>query len=240
MVKRREAIAAFSSICEEDSIWIEQYLSEIERLKMPFYIHFDRCSPKTKRTLSAHSLCRGTTNQDDPRTEFDETHKQQVMDLLQNHRNYDWALAWDVDETFARNAPEKIPEAIRVRADCINVKWVNVWNSPDRIRIDGPFGSGHRCKLYDLRDGRRWRFTNRVVNGAKLFRGKDEVAGTESRVHELVWLHWGMMTRELREAHKDRWDRIYGKAVGRNPYGFWNYALNEDEFPPVTEANPYL
>lgn len=39
--------------------------------------------------------------------------------------------------------------------------------------------------------------------------------------------------------HKARWDRIYTKAVGANPYKFWDYVL-DPEITQVVVENPYL
>lgn len=230
---------AFTAICEEDSFWVDQYLAEVERLNVPFAVHLDRCGDSTIKALTSHPFCVGSTRADVSGREFNETHKQGVMDVVQCSRSFDWALAWDIDETFAPNASEEMERATSLMVDCINVKWVNLWGDHSHIRVDGPFSGGHRCKLYNLHSG-RWAFTNKVVNGPKLFRRGSEVRGREVRHHDLVCLHWGMMTRDLREQHKERWDRIYEKAVGKNPYGFWDYALNETDYPPEIIPNPYV
>lgn len=41
-------ICAFTSICQEDERWVDQYLAEVDRLKMDFCVHFDRCSSSLK------------------------------------------------------------------------------------------------------------------------------------------------------------------------------------------------
>jgi hypothetical protein len=45
------------------------------------------------------------------------------------------------------------------------------------------------------------------------------------------------MTREMREMQKVRWDKIYSEATGdKNPYGFWDYLLDEEKYLPLTET----
>lgn len=224
---------AFTSVCEEDAVWIPQYLEEVDRLGIDFAVHFDRCSGPTKASMESHPRCVGSTKQDDPSIEFDETHKQKVFDLVAGER-YKWAMAWDVDETYARNAPGILRELVASDYQLIDIKWVNLWGDPKHIRVDGAFAAGHRVKFYNLSTG-QFLFNHPTVNGGKLVGGHCET----TRRHDFVCLHWGMMTEEIRVQHKERWDRIYTKAVGANPYGFWNYALSPD-YPPTVVENPYL
>lgn len=214
-------IGVYSSICEEDAVWIDQYLAEIERLDLEFAINLDRCSQETKVRLIAHPRCIGFTIQDDPAIEFTERHKQGVMDILQKD-GFDWALAWDVDETWERDFDEKVKVLETIDADYIDLPWKNLWGDVGTIRTDGTFAGGHRVKFYRLTKPWNWHFEHPITNGAK-HRSLDEPV--EGKI-DLVCLHHGMMTQELREFHKARWDRIYTAAVGNNPYGFWNYALD--------------
>lgn len=234
-------IAAYTSVCEEDTEWIDGYLKEAERLIIPFAIHLDRVSGATKRRLIEHHLCIGYTEQTNPLIEFNELHKQGVFDIVWR-AGFTWAMGWDVDEVYAPNTFELLPRLLESKADYVDIKWVNFWGDEDHIRVDGPFSEGHRQKFYRLDGGMVWRFYDPTVNGPKgvwcdsRLRARKPV---EFRFHELVCLHKGLMTRRLRELHKARWDRIYRKAIGRNPYKIWNHALDEDKYPPVVIPNPY-
>lgn len=228
------SIAAYTSICEEDAYWLEQYLAEAERLALPFAMNLDRCSLQTKRRVQNHILCIGTVEQNNPKIEFDETHKQRVFDLVVTG-GFSWAMAWDVDETYERDAKRKLEEIVDLDADYIDIRWLNLWEDRYHIRVDPPFNAGHRIKFYKL-GTYPWKFTGKVTNGAKHMRGREPRLAK----YNLVCLHWGLMTKELRILHKDRWDRIYGKAVGKNPYGFWNMALDEENYPAVVAPNEYL
>jgi hypothetical protein len=223
---------AFTSVCEEDACWIDQYLLEAERLATPFCIHLDRCSPAIKRKLVKHRLCAGATEQADSRVEFNEQHKQAVFDMVVK-LGFQWAMAWDIDETYERLAPEKIERALQLDVDYVDIRWLNLWNDTKHVRTDGPFSDGHRVKFYNLRVG-PWTFAHKIVNGAKIV-GKDTRMGKS----DLVCLHHGMLTLELRQLHKERWDRIYSTALNgdRNPYGFWKYAL---EVPARVSEHDYI
>lgn len=239
-------ICAFTSVCQEDlSTWTDKYLEEAERLRIPFAIHFDRCNHLDiyRSTLVSHPLCIGYSSQNNESLEFDETHKQWVFDLVVLAKRYSWAMAWDIDETYERKAIAKLAEIEKLEADYVDVKWVNLWNDPRHIRVDGPFSQGHRVKFYNLMSvpqGFKWKFTGKITNGAKLVNSRGTPVSTVGGKHDLVCLHWGMMTQKLREQHKTRWDRIYTKAVGANPYGFWCYALDEENYPPVIDTHKYL
>lgn len=228
------SICVYTSICEEDATWIGQFLQEMERLQLPHVIHFDRCSPQTKQIFAGSPLFVGHTSQDDPLIEFNERHKQAPFNEVVR-LGFDWAFAMDVDETFEREAGPKLTAIQGLDCDYVDTPWVNLWGSLEFIRTDGPFSGGHRVKAYNLKSGLRWEFYCSTVNGA---RGLGAFEPREMK-SDLVCLHWGMMTKELREMHRRRWDRIYTKASGRNPYGFWNYACDES-IEVRTAKNEYL
>ncbi len=233
-------VCAFTAVCSEDLVWVNQYLEEAERLKMPFVLLSDRCTKRETRRLRWHPLCHGCMARPVGSPEFDESCKQPLMDLLAAVQA-EWAMAWDIDETYATDAPHILPSLLTMDTEIIDVKWVNLWDSPEYIRIDGPFQGGHRSKFLNLRSG-VWRFTHKIINGPKLFdavkRDTLKAARLEKR-HDFVCLHFGMMTLELRLLHKQRWDRIYTVAVGEQPYGFWNYSL-DPAYPPLLKKHDYI
>ncbi len=221
-------VAAFTSVCEEDITHVPIYLAEAERLQMPFVMLFDRCSDATKRVMSSHPLCMHTFSQD-KQVEFRETIKQPMIDWIRAH-NYQWAMAWDIDETHGKKAPDQLDYVLKLYADIITVPWKNLWMDREHLRTDGSFGGGHRERFFNVARG-RFKFKSDTQNSPYAMT-KDPVLVRDDR---FVILHWGMMTPELCLMHKKRWDRIYGKAGG-NPYGFWNYAV---EHPPTVTLNPY-
>lgn len=228
-------IGVYSSTCDEDACWAPQYLAEVERLNLAFAMNFDRCSAETKRVFKSHPQCVGFTEHDRPEVEFDERHKQGAFDLLVE-QGFDWSLAWDVDETFERDAPEILQDLGGLEADYVDCPWVNLWGDSEHVRVDGPFAKGHRVKFHRLDTGLKWLWTTKITNGPKCTNKPDAVCGKL----DLVCLHWGLMTRELRLLHKARWDRIYTTAVGQNPYGFWSLSCDEETYPPTVVKHGYF
>ncbi len=248
MAQMTNTIGVYTCVCEEDAGWVPQYLEEIERLDLDFVVYLDRCSAKTKLLFAEHPHCLDLVFQNDPDLEFNEQHKQKAFDRLVK-AGYDWAMAWDIDETYEKDAPRKLKHIAGLDTDYVDVRWLNLWNDVHHIRIDGPFQSGHRVKFYNLKTF-KWLFDHPTTNGAKACSADGKplrynphkptaLASPRLVKYDLVTLHHGMMTRELRELHKTRWDRIYTHAVGANPYGFWNYALDEDNYPPTIERHTY-
>lgn len=225
------AIGAYTSVCEEDACWIGQYLAEAERLQLPFAVHLDRCSRETKKRFRKHPLCFAATEQDNPKLEFDETQKQAVFDKVEA-AGFQWAMAWDIDETYEREAGRKLAEIAALDADHVDIRWLNLWGDAQHIRVDPPLNTGHRVKFYRF-GNLQWRFTHKITNGPKPVEREPVLAK-----YDFVCLHWGLITRELRLLHKARWDRIYGAAVGKNPYSFWSHCL-DDNYPAVVAANEY-
>lgn len=229
-------IGFFTSVCEEDKHWIPQYLKELERLEIAFAIHFDRCSDELKKLMREHPLCVASTEQNKLDHVFSEKDKQGVLNGLVD-LDYDWAINVDIDETWEKDAPTKIQALEGMTADVVDYKWVCLWNKPDQIRTDGPLSSGHRTRIYNLRSEMRWIFYSDVINGAAAFdrHGQTRLRNeTRQGKIDLVCIHWGMMTQEDRLFHKERWDRIYGHYSDRgNPYGFWDWALDEAIEPRI-------
>lgn len=221
-------LCAFTSVCEEDAEHVPRYLAEMERLQLSFGIHFDRCSPEFKQHFRGHPLLAAETDQDDPAIEFNEQHKQRIFDKVYRLKP-DWTVAVDIDETWERGAAPKIAEILDSAWDCVDIRWVNLWNDPKQIRIDRHYETGHRVKFLALR-GRCWVFDHPITNGAKLRQNGKLVPRHRTRIGrrlDLVCIHWGMLTRKMRLLHLERWNRIYTTAVGDNPYGFWKDACDE-------------
>jgi hypothetical protein len=237
------SLCAFTPFVEEDSHWLNQYLAEVARLDIPFAVHFDRCTAETKRRVQSHPNFVGSTEQDDPTKEYDEQHKQGVLDLVRG-LHYDWELHWDIDETWERDTPGKLEALAGINADYVRVHWVNCWGDARHVRVDGVFASSWRVKLYNLQARRAWRFDHPITYGCKLIDNQGKVmsgVGTADRL-DIACLHHGLTTRELREFHKARWDRIYSTALrgDPNPLGFWNLCLDEVNHPPEVIPNPYI
>lgn len=225
-------ICVFSAVCEADAKWLPQYLKEIERLQLPFVMYLDRCSEETKKLVKEHPNCVETYEQNDPSIEFQENHKQRIFDKIPPV--FLWAMAWDVDEVWEKDALNKLIDL--PEADYLDAIWVNLWEDEKHLRINDGFGPRPRTKFLSLK--REWKWTDPVTNGPNMFID-NRITEAKGEKIDLVCVHHGLMTEELRLEHKERWDRIYTKAIGRQPYKLWECALDKTITPQVID-NPYL
>ena len=224
-------IAAFTSICQEDKCWLDQYLKEVERLGVHFAMHFDHCTTTVRKEVAKHKQCIGVTHRNDG-VMFTEKHKQQVFDVVVAN-GFKWAMSWDIDETYDYYAPDKLQSIQSNDHTIITVDWRNLWGDKDHVRVDEAFETRIRHRFINITKG-AWKFLRPSINGPFLVKDNEstQVKNIPHHKSDIVCLHWGMMTRELRVQHKQRWDRIYTNAIGRQPYKFWDYALDEQTYPP--------
>jgi hypothetical protein len=224
-------LIVFVSVSGEDAHHVDRWLAEMTRLETMFVVHFDRCSERMKQRFMWSRNLFGFTEQNDPAIEFTEQHKQGAMDLAQGSGRR-WALALDIDETLEKLAVEKLAAMIALdrgidggtHVDVYDCRWLNLWGDKWHIRADAHWLHGHRACLYNIGGGRKWRFDHPITNGAKLVDRPD--TGIVAKL-DLVVLHWGAILPEWRAVRKSRWDRIYGAAVGENPYGHWRAEADE-------------
>lgn len=224
-------ICAFTSVCGEDERWLEQYLDEIDRLRMPFAMLLDRCPREMYTRVRGCQWCIGTVAQEGK--EFEESDKQKVLDLFQDRGTFDWALAWDIDETWHRDFKHRVEVLDQDKADIFSTPWVNLWNHPKYIRTDGHIGTRRREKFLSLR--KRWRWLDPITNGPYPFLPYGAAPPATIEQIDLPCIHWGFITPELRREHKARWDRIYTAAVGRNPYPIFTEIVDESQVPVLVE-----
>ncbi len=242
-----EYIGVYTSVCEADARWVDQYLAEITRLDLPFAMYFDRCSNGAIDKVLRHPNCVGSHNQPIPDIDYQESHKQPVLDMIQYANKYRWAMSWDIDETFERDAPAKLQAIAKMEAELLTVRWANLWGDKDHVRTDGIFSKNEKVNPCYTRDrfhrlgvGIRWYFIGPFVYAPYALKdGRKSMTITQAS--GLTCLHWGYMSRELREEHKRRWDHNYGTACGRtNPYGTWEWICDEVTNPPVVERHDFL
>lgn len=227
-------ICFFTSVCEADYGHVSRYLREVERLDMPFVVHFDRCHIPE---MADHHLCDGFTYQYDPAIEFEERHKQAPLNKVVSLA-YDWACMMDIDETWEFDILEKFKRLDQLGADYVDTRWLNLWGDWRHVRVDSNYALGHRVKLFNLKSGLKWEFDHPITNGPKTIGAREPVLAT---CLDMVCLHWGMMTQEDRLHHKARWDRIYSTALrgDQNPYGFWKNACDET-IKPILVKHGYF
>jgi len=238
----------YTSVCEEDLEYIPRYLQEMERLEVCFAMHFDKCESSTKELVESHPNCYDTTSNDDLNLLFSERHKQGVLDIAQDS-GAQYITNLDIDETFEQDIHEKLDSYV-FQSDQIAVRcfYKQLWGDPYHIRNDR-FGHTCRDKFLRVLKDCYWHMKFDFVNGPDLINKKDRRKVKWPRFDPvypdgIVVLHWGAMLQEVREEHKERWDKIYGSytKTGKSPYGYHNMMVDSDCHPKPEEiiSNPYL
>src|SRR5579872_6884059 len=217
-----EPIVACTPVCEYDAQWVDRYLAEVKRLCTPFAVFFDRCSSELKRRMQSHPLYIGCVEQDDQKVEYGEHFRSSLLPLVHGAR---LALVWDIDETWCAGARELMERMLEQPYDSYRVHWLNFWGDFDHVRMDNP-SNPFRVKALRLDTGVSWWWHHPHVATP---RGADARIGDAT---DVKCYNAGLMTPKLRQEHKARWDRVYGAHVGTNPYGYWDYILDEAKHPP--------
>lgn len=228
-------IGVMFSVCDGplgDEKHFDRFLAELTRLGFPFAVNFDHCTEQTRRLFQRRALYLGGYEDNDPESHFDESFRQKALDVLLD-KQFDWALSMDVDETLERDAVQKIHEATELGADIVDFPVLDLWGDERHFRRDGPFGSSHREKLFNLREPIA--YYHPTVHAPRVKPKGREVVVVKYPCHVL---HWGIMCREDAVFHTERWNRIYTRRVGNNPYasGFYSYIMDESIVPELHEV----
>ena len=226
-------------VCDGDERHFDRFLAELTRLGFPFAVHFDHCSAETKRRFKEHPLFLEGHEDDDPNSFFGEDSRQSALDILVKH-GFAWMLSFDVDETLEKNAPEKIRKLLDADAggyDVIEFPLLDLWGDARHYRVDGPFQQSHREKMFRLGIG-RWRYTHATIHAPMCtpLHKEHEVRVIQP---DIFVMHWGIMNMEDVRFHTERWNRVYEKKIGKNPYGFYPYMNDPVGNPPdIREFDP--
>lgn len=209
-------------VCDGDERHFARFYAELTRLGFPFVAHFDHCCSNTKFKFQAHPLCTGWSTDDDPKSFFDESFRQQALDVLVATRRFTHMIHMDVDETLERDAPEMILEIARSGVDVAKFRCLDLWGDDLHYRVDGVFAGSRREKVFKLL-GNKLKYPHPTAHAPNVTpeggkRGDARVVETDVKI-----LHWGIMNLEDAQFHKDRWDAIYTRKVGSNPYGGYTY-----------------
>ncbi len=231
-----------------DKHHFSRVLAEYTRLGYPFAVNFDHCCKETKRLFKTHPNFVGCYENDDPKHVFDETHKQHALDVLVK-LGFDWGGYFDTDDILDRRAPQLIPEMLEWDCDLIWCPAIDLWGDAHHYRVDGPLGPSHepdqtehfgkqrRDCFWNLKTG-NWKYKHADVH-APYFEAKDGSGrAARRRRSKLHIIHHGRMDPKDAMRHEKMWDKIYTRALGRNPYrgGFYTYMA---ETEPVLEYFDY-
>jgi hypothetical protein len=206
-MKMARSICAFTPMSNEYIDWLDQYLAGLKRLDMPFVMHFDRCSDATISKVCQNPACLGHTRQDDFNRDFMEGDRQGIMDIVRT-LGFNWALMLDIDEVLERDAAPKLAALEASNADSAEMLYLDL--GPDVHHYSEDRGSGQsgwksRTKAFRVGDG-RFTFRNPQYIYPLWPEGRDGGVVFQS---DLVILHTGHLTPELRKWHRDRATRLF-------------------------------
>lgn len=212
-------IGAAICICEQDAHYLPALLPELERMNVDVAWLANNCSDETVKILNDFTRTVGVHRHEGI---FNNCLRNYPLDILKK-AGYDWCIQWDADEMWEKDAPQKLQTILRDQI-LIQVRMAHVWEK-DGNWLTTDWAS-ERDRIYNLKY--QWLYLQRVVAGATLIDA--ELITTP----EDIWMiHWGYSSKEKREHHKKRWDRIHGNSTGKNPYGMWDTITQEGYEPKL-------
>lgn len=148
-----------------------------------------------------------------------------LLDAAARH-GAEWVLSIDADERLEHDFRRRCERVIRrgrwLGYTAYGLRLRDLWDSPDRYRVDGIWGQKTVPRLYALRSDHR--LDRRALHGSKAPRQ----ARIEGRypIADLNIYHLGMLTPELRAARRARYERLDPTARWQPEVG---YAYLTDE-----------
>ncbi|OGD21392.1 MAG: hypothetical protein A2W03_06540 [Candidatus Aminicenantes bacterium RBG_16_63_16] len=160
------------------------------------------------------------------RPTWDEPGGQKRLVAAALRQGADWIISVDADERLERDfrsrAERVFRRGSRLGLSAFVVHFREIWDSPDRYRVDGIWGKKRAARLFRALADHE--FDERPLHGSKApLQGK--VLGVFPFA-DLVIYHLGMMSREDREARRDRYLRLDPDARWQPDIG---YAYLTDE-----------
>jgi glycosyltransferase involved in cell wall biosynthesis len=140
--------------------------------------------------------------------ELDEAENRRLLYAAAARHRPDWLVAIDADERverrFRRRAEREIARLTLAGATAASVEIRELWDRPDRMRVDGAWGEKRQARLFAWRPGieadpqrlhGHWAPLSGLVDGA--FPPAD-----------LLVYHLRMLRREDRAARRRRWESL--------------------------------
>lgn len=219
-------IGAAICICEEDSVYVDGLLSELERMRVDVAWLANNCKLETVDKLRAFPRTVSVTNFSGS---FHNCLRNYPFEALEN--GYDWIIQWDADEIWEPKAPRKLRNILK-NQQMIQVRMAHVWEQNGEKFITLDMGD-EKDRIYNTQY--KWRYLQRVVAGPTNF--DEDLRPSKAD----IWIiHDGYSTPEKRQFHKERWNRLHGQSVGRNPYGHWNRITDHDFRPTLIPYDEFV
>lgn len=213
-------IGMFVATCDADWQWVAQFKKEALRLGFPVAWYGDNLSEEHLKEIQDFELTVGVF---DGKDKFSEKSKGHAMRILKR-AGFDWGIQMDIDETFERDAKEKIEKGLNDEYHQMSCRMITVYEDNGLYRRTDPYflngGESRRARFYNFKYD--WNYVDVFTNGAYLCGGETARIG-ELEVHSV---HWGYKSLDLRKEHGEKWDRVYKEAGGRNPYDTYSYLVD--------------
>ncbi len=231
--RHRFQIVATIPICERDAqLFLPRLLQNLNDLGVGASWYCDNLFQESLREIRESDRTVGMFVENNHRIRYSENHRLYPSDIAKES-GAEWALRIDADETVMLRDWKVVPELISQGRKQWRGPWYNVWEdiSPHPIiRVDSPL-EPDRCSRIMLLplQGVRWTFRHPIASAYS------DVDVPEDRCDIRV-IHWGFSTKELRQDHRERWDRLYRP----NPYQLWNEVCDESKSPVLFPLDPSL
>lgn len=228
-------VGAYVMICEKDACFLDSFFNNARMMGVDVAWQLDHCSPETKKKIKDFE--RTVYVKEEDSLPYLECFRRNPFNALKE-QGYDWAFHWDMDERWDISAKDKFYKDIEEaeKNNCMSIRFpmYHAWDG--RLRIDtifkpDTFGTQtmrermYRCSVGD------WKWCDNITVPPYFFLN-NEMAKYETQIGTAPIIHYGNEKKEDREYHKKCWDENYKRAVGRQPYGFWDY-INDDKIEVV-------
>ena len=132
----------------------------------------------------------------------------------------EWLLSIDADERLERDFRRRCERVIRrgrlFGYTAYGVRLRELWDAPDQYRVDGIWGQKTVPRLYEMRPDHE--LDGRALHGSKA--PLQARIGGRYPIVDLNIYHLGMLTPELREARRQRYERLDPTARWQRKIGY--------------------
>lgn len=226
-----------------------RFLKEIDRLGLPFAVYFDHCTRETYKLFSSHRLYFDGFDDVDQYSSFDEGSRRYPLNILIK-AGFGHILQMDLDETLERDGPAKLRDVLKNGADVTGFWCLDIWDRPESSlseteepgfwrRIDGPFGAGKREKVFKV-TGNTLRWPAATAHAPDVWPTGKTKEESVVKMADISVIHWGIRNLADAQFHRERWDRIYTRAVGGNPYQGYEYYFDKATVPAYAKLDDAL
>jgi hypothetical protein len=234
-------IGIFVCVCERDMEWMPQFMKQAEILDYKVAWFADKLSfsslVKLEQWPNTHYIYENKVGT------FSEQSKEIAFRGL---KGFDWAIQMDIDETWQDGAKELIEKALTENPDgyIAECPMITVFKEGETLyrRIDEYFKNGtesKRWRIYNLKY--EWHWNDPITCGGYVYINGRSTNTFTAFPCEAESVHWGYWTHELMEKHKAKWEDVYVKAFGRNPYThvYQNHINGTVEFEKIPLLEKY-